>query len=68
MSSTELTLRMNILGGMNELIKEMGDEDIWERWIETFPDEATEDDLEFIAKDKELWALVTREFSSLTRG
>lgn len=67
MTSTELTLRMNILGGMNELIKEIGDENIWERWIETMPDEATEDDLKFIAKDKELWALVTREFSSLSR-
>ena len=67
MSSAELTLRMNILGGMNELIKEIGDERIWERWIETMPDEVTEDDLEFIAKDKELWALVAREFSSLSR-
>ena len=54
---TELTLlKMNLLGGMDSYIRELGDEDIWEVWIAYgIPDGATEDDLQFIAEDDELW-------------
>lgn len=49
-------LKQNILGGMDSYIRELGDEDIWEVWIANgVPDEATEDDLRFIAEDDELW-------------
>lgn len=57
MCMTELTLlKMNLLGGMDSYIRELGDEDIWEVWIAYgVPDGATEDDLQFIAEDDELW-------------
>lgn len=59
-------LKMNILGGMNEYILNLGDEDIWETWIALgVPDAATEDDLEFIATDEETWVEVCRLFGRL---
>ena len=56
MRMTELTLlKMNLLGGMDSYIRELGDEGIWEVWIAYgVPDGATEDDLQFIAEDDEL--------------
>lgn len=59
------TLKMNLLGGMNEYIKEMGDESIWMRWIMLVPDECTEDDLQFIAEDEELWTDTCKLFGKL---
>ena len=54
---TELTLlKMNLLGVMDSYVRELGDENIWEVWIAIgVPDGATEDDLQFIAEDDELW-------------
>ena len=48
-------LRMNILGGMNEYVRELGDEELWELWIEIFPDECDEDELAEIAEIDTLW-------------
>lgn len=48
-------LRMNILGGMNEYVRELGDEVLWNAWIFTFPDECDEEELAEIAGDDELW-------------
>lgn len=59
------TLKMNILGGMHEYIKELGDEGIYETWIEVVPDEPTEDDLAFIAADSDLWRDVCLLFGGL---
>lgn len=59
------TLKMNILGGMNEYIKEMGDEELWERWITIVPDECTEDDLLYIAEDEGSWRYVCDLFGRL---
>ena len=50
-------LRMNLLGGMNYyIIEHIQDEEEFERWI-TYgvPDQATEEDLETIAEDAEVW-------------
>lgn len=60
-------LKMNLLGGMNEYIKEIGDEEIWESWINLVPDEATEDDLQFIAEDEILWKNACSLFGRLTQ-
>ena len=64
-----LVLRMNILGGMNEFVADIGDEDILENWI-TFgvPDAATEDDLREIAEDDECFADVCECFAKIVRG
>ena len=56
-------LRANIMGGMNEYIKELGDEVIYMKWIMIFPDEATEDDLIEMAEDEEIWLDVVKCFA-----
>lgn len=64
-----LVLRMNILGGMNAMIADIGDEDILENWI-TFgvPDCATEEELKEIAEDDECFADVVECFVKIMRG
>lgn len=49
-------LRMNILGGMNEYMRELGDEDLLDVWLaDCIPDECDEDTLMEIAEDKNLF-------------
>lgn len=50
-----LMLKMNLLGGMNAYVRDLGDEEAWDLWITIVPDEVTEDGLEYIANDQELW-------------
>ena len=58
MSEQLLTLRMNLLGGMNEFVKtSISSEfyiDLWQD--DCIPAEATEEDLEAIASDNENFA------------
>lgn len=65
----DMILRMNILGGMNEFVSDLSDEDILENWI-TFgvPDCATEDDLKAIAEDDECFADVCECFAKIVRN
>lgn len=68
MTKNEMTvLKMNILGGMNEYVKNLSDENAYMAWIDIVPDECTEDDLLFIATDDELWADTCRLFGSLVK-
>lgn len=60
-----LLLKMNLLGGMNQYIIDMGDEDVWLTWIMLVPDQCTEDDLISIAEDDELWKEVCSLFGRL---
>ena len=63
-----LILKQNILSGMDSYIRELGDEDIWEVWIANgVPDGATEDDLQFIAEDDELWRDTCNLFGRLIK-
>ena len=66
---TELTLlKMSLLGDMDSYIRGLGDENIWEVWIAYgVPDGATEDDLQFIAEDDELWRDTCGLFGQLTK-
>lgn len=68
MTNEEMVLRMNILGGMNAFVGDLGDEDILENWI-TYgvPDEATEEDLQMIAEDDECFADVCECFAKIVR-
>ena len=61
---------MNLLGGMNYYIIEyIQDEEDFERWITSgVPDEATEEDLETIAEDDELWRACCVLFSELVEN
>lgn len=67
MNDTTL-LKMNILGGMNELVKKMNDEEAYYNyWIDLVPDEATEEDLQDIAECEELFRAVCERFAMLVR-
>lgn len=62
------TLKMNILGGMDTYIRELGDEELMEPWLMCgVPDEATEDDLEYIAEDLDEFTSVCKLFGKLVR-
>ena len=67
MNDTTL-LKMNILGGMNELVKKMNDEEAYYNyWIDLVPDEATEEDLQDIAECEELFKAVCKRFAILVK-
>ena len=58
--------RIELLKGMNQYIIDLGDEEAWYDWIGVgVPDEATEDDYEFIADDIEAWVGVCQLFGQL---
>ena len=65
MNEMNLTLRMNLLGGMNSFINEIGDEDYTAWWLNHFPDEATEDDLKEIAEEGDLFADICQTFGEI---
>ena len=59
--------RFNMLKEMDEIIRDgVGDEEIDEIWFSVgVPDEASDDDLMFIAKDDNLFADIVRIFSNI---
>ena len=56
-------LKANIMGGMNEYIKEQGDDDLWDFWITVFPDECSEDELMEMAENDTIWFDVVNHFN-----
>ena len=61
-----ITLRMNILGGMNSYLLDNIDDDeylISDWWAVGVPDGATEDDLRTMAEDEELWLDAVNSFA-----
>lgn len=68
MTRNELeVLRMNLVGGMNEYVKCMNDENAYMSWIMLVPDEATEEDLQDIAEDDEMFQEVVELFNRLVK-
>lgn len=57
-------IRANIMGGMNEYIKALGDDDIYDMWIHIFPDECDEETLMEMAEDNEIWKCVVNRFAA----
>ena len=47
--------RLDLIRGMNALIISMNNEEAYARWIYLVPDEATDEDLQEIAEDDELF-------------
>ena len=60
-------LRANIMGGMNDYIKELGDDDLWDVWIRVFPDECSEEELMEMAEDDIIWLEVIENFAYCCR-
>lgn len=63
MISEIVMLKANIMGGMNEYIKEQGDDDLWDFWITVFPDECSEDELMEMAENDSIWFDVVNHFN-----
>lgn len=69
MTKNELKiLRMNIMGGMNAYVHELGDEDLLDYWYwYGLPDEVTEEMLAEYAEDEEIWINVVHAFADVLR-
>ena len=63
-----IILKANILGGMNEYILDLGDEDIYEVWF-TYgvPDGATEEMLISLAEDDSIFRDICKLFGELIK-
>lgn len=61
-------LRMNIMGGMNAYVLELGDEDLLDYWFTYgLPDEVTEEMLAEYAEDDDIWLDVVSAFAKILR-
>ena len=60
-------LRANLMGGMNEYMKDHADDLVWESWTQVFPDECDEETLMEIAEDDAIWLDVINKFASCCR-
>jgi len=67
MDNEDILLKANIMGGMNEYVKKIGDDDIYDMWIQVFPDECDEDELMEMAEDDEIWKSVVNRFADCLR-
>lgn len=62
-------LKMNILGGMNSYIMSMKSKVALKKWqSRILPENCTEEDLERIATNEELWMCACSTFGTLVRG
>ena len=60
--------RIEILKQMNQYIIDLGDEEVWIEWIALgVPDEASDDDYDFIASTDYEWKDVVEVFANLTK-
>ena len=58
--------RIELLKGMNQYIIDLGDEEVYETWFSVgVPDEATDDDYEFIAENLEEWVSICKLFGAI---
>jgi len=61
-------LRMNIMGGMNAYVHELGDEDLLDYWFTYgLPDEVTEEMLAKYAEDERIWINVVHSFAEVLK-
>lgn len=64
---TQLEKRMLMLELMHQMIVDMGDENVYEKWIHWMPDQPTKEDLEDIAEDKNEFADTVKYFAQLIK-
>jgi hypothetical protein len=61
-------LRMNIMGGMNAYVLELGDEDLLDYWRRNgLPDPVTEEMIADDAEDDSIWSDVVQAFAKIVR-
>lgn len=59
--------RMSMLEAMDTLMYQLNDENLFERWIQVMPDQATEDDYDFIADDEEMFESIVKQFEYIMK-
>jgi hypothetical protein len=65
---SEIERKIELLKDMHDYIIDMGDEDIYDRWIEEgVPDEPDEEIFEFIASNDDDWCEVCELFGKLAK-
>lgn len=64
MSNETVLLKANLMGGMHEYIKAIGDDDIYDLWVQVFPDECDKETLMELAEDDEIWKCVANRFAA----
>lgn len=61
-------IKIELLKGMDEYIKELGDEEATECWyMQCVPDEPTDDYFYFIATDDNLWKDICSSFGKIVK-
>ena len=55
--------RVKLLKAMDEIVVDINDENAYASWIVIVPDQASDDDFEYIAEDQELCDDVCRKFA-----
>ena len=55
--------RVKLLKAMDEIVGDISDENAYAWWIEIVPDQASNDDFEYIAEDQKLCDEVCRRFA-----
>lgn len=61
-------LRMNLMGGMNAYVIELGDEDLLDYWRRNgLPDPVTEEMIADDAEDDDIWSDVVQAFAKIVR-
>ena len=65
---TETTkTKMALAASMNEYVMKTGDEELYDMWLEIYPDEATDEDIQFICEDWELWQTLCITFGEIAK-
>lgn len=59
--STQIQRRL-LVKSMNEIVRQLNNEDAYSEWIVVVPDEANDDDFEYIAQEDELYTDATKLF------
>lgn len=68
-NKSTIKLRIEQLTAMDDFMNSINDEDLIESWLsDGVPDEANEDDYEFIASDDELYNDCVRLFKKTTQN
>ena len=60
--------RVKLLKTMDEIVGDISDENAYMSWIATVPDQASDDDFEYIAEDQELSDEVCEKFARIMKN
>ena len=65
---TEMTkIKMALATSMNDYVMNTGDEDLFDIWLEIYPDEATDEDIQFICENWDLWKTLCITFGEIAK-